>query len=207
MLTRRRKEALRALQKLTEEKDSITYEELATELGISKWSAYELLTQLENAGYVTSELRKCQGKCGGRPSLRFRLSPQGEEMLKGESYLETLREELANYFQLAKKDLGYAISTVREKLATTANPLLQSARGLTMLLLELKWRSSSLYSRIRQSLRTGDDLHLISGAALAGDKEGKLSKIVRRCQETLSRLSKVQKEIIASILREEAKEL
>ncbi len=207
MLTRRRREALKALHKLTEEKGPIGYEELALQLGISKWSAYELLIQLEEEGYVLSELRRSEGKLGGRPSLRFSLSPQGEETIKGEGYLETLREELSHYFQSARKDLSSTISSLRERIATATTPLTRTARSLTMLLLELKKRSSSLYSRIRRSLRGGEDLPLISGAVMAGDGEGRLHKIVRTCQQALSRLSKAQKELIASILREELKGL
>lgn len=205
MLTRRRREALKALKKITEERGPISYEELAQELGISKWSAYELLIQLENEGYVQSELRKCNGKCGGRPSLRFSLSPQGEEVLKGESGLEALREEISHYFQLAKRDLRAASAALKEKLTVRATPLLQSARSLTMLLLELRNYSSELYSRIRRIIKSGEDLSLISGAAMVGDREGKLSRIVQICQQALSRLSKAQKELIASILKEEAK--
>lgn len=205
MLTRRRREALKALKKITEERGPISYEELAQELGISKWSAYELLIQLENEGYVQSELRKCNGKCGGRPSLRFSLSPQGEEVLKGESGLESLREEISHYFQLAKRDLRAASAALKEKLTVRATPLLQSARGLTMLLLELRNYSSELYSRIRRIIKSGEDLSLISGAAMVGDREGRLSRIVQICQQALSRLSKAQKELIASILKEEAK--
>lgn len=207
MLTRRRRETLKALRKLTEEKGPVSYDELASELGISKWSAYELLVQLEEEGYVVSELRKSEGKLGGRPSLRFALSPEGEELLKGEGYLEALREELSQYFQSARRDLSSTISLLREKIATATSPLLQSARSLVMLLLELKGSSSSIFSRIRKSLRSGEDLPLISGAIMVRDGEGRLSKIVRTCQESLARLSKAQKELIASILREEAKKL
>jgi hypothetical protein len=205
MLTRRRKEALKALKKLTEEKGPISYEELALELGISKWSAYELLIQLEEGGYVQSELRKCNGKCGGRPSLRFYLSSQGEELLEAEGGLEALREEISRYFHLAKRDLRAASAALKEKLSARATPLLQSARSLTMLLFELKNYSSELYSRIRRILKSGEDLSLISGAAMVGDGEGRLSRIIRTCQQALSHLSKAQKEIIASILKEEAK--
>jgi CTP-dependent riboflavin kinase len=205
MLTRRRREALKALKKLTEEKGPICYGELAQELGISKWSAYELLIQLEEGGYVQSELRKCEGKCGGRPSLRFFPSPQGEELLEAEGGLEALREEISRYFQLARRDLRAASAVLKEKLTTKATPLLQSARSLTMLLFELKNYSSELYSRIRRILKSGEDLSLISGAAMVGDGEGRLSRIVQICQQALSRLSKAQKEVIASILKEEAK--
>jgi len=205
MLTRRRKEALKALLKLTEEKGPISYEELASELGISKWSAYELLVQLEEEGFVLSKLRKSEGKVGGRPSLRFYLSPQGEEILKGENHLDTLREELSHYFQSAKKDISSTITALREKVAAATTPLSQSARSLTMLLLELRRNSSPAYSRIRRALKTGEDLSLISGAVMVEDRNGRLSKIVRNCQQALSQLSKAQKELIASILREEAK--
>ncbi|MGC8843012.1 MAG: hypothetical protein ACP5KZ_02515 [bacterium] len=205
MLTRRRKEALIALKKLTEEKGPVSYEELASELGISKWSAYELLVQLEAGGYVISELKKCEGKCGGRPSLRFYPSPQGEELLASEQGLESLREEISRYFQLAKRDLSTATAALKEKISIKAAPIIQSARGLTMLLLELKRYSADLFSRIRRVLRSGEDLSLISGAAIAHDGEGKLGKIVQICQQALARLSKGQKELIASILKEEAK--
>lgn len=205
MLTRRRREALKTLKKLTEERGPIGYEELAQALGISKWSAYELLIQLEEGGYVQSELRKCNGKSGGRPSLRFYLSPQGEEVLEGESGLEALREEISRYFQLAKRDLKAASAALKEKLTARTTPLLQSAHSLTMLLFELKNYSSELYSRIRRIIKSGEDLSLISGAAMVGDRHGRLDKIIRICQQALSRLSKAQKEIIASILKEEAK--
>lgn len=207
MLTRRRQETLRVLKKLNEERGPIGYEELASELGISKWSAYELLIQLEEEGYVLSELRKSEGKLGGRPSLRFLLSPQGEEFIKGESHIETLREELSNYFQSAKRDLSATISILKGKIATATSPLTQSVRSLAMFLLELKARSSIMFSRVRKALRSGEDLSLISGAIIAGDGEGRLAEIVRKCQRALSRLSKSQKELIASILREEAKKL
>lgn len=207
MLTKRRQEILKVLRDLNEQKGPIGYEELALELGISKWSAYELLIQLEEEGYVLSELKRSEGKLGGRPSLRFRLSPQGEEILGGESHLQIMKEELSHYFQSARRDLSATISTLKEKIATATSPLTKSVRSLAMLLLELRRRSSPIFTRVREALRSGEDLPLISGAVMVGDREGRLSKIVRTCQRALSRLSKAQKELIASVLREEARKL
>ncbi len=209
MPTRRRREALKVLKNLNSLKGPVGYEDVAEELGISKWSAYELLVQLEKEGLVTSMLFKRDGKLGGRPSLRFILSPQGEEYLRDspEATWEKLKEEIGRYFEMAAKDIKRTVQTLRKEIATAASPLIESARSLTMLLLELRSRYPSLYSRIRKALNNSDNLSLISGAIMASDEGGRFSRIIKRCQRALSHLSGTQKDLLASLLREQGKVL
>lgn len=82
-LTARRLELLRALAELYRaSRLPVPYEALARRQGISKWTAYEALQQLERLGLVCREYGRGAGR-HGRPPVLFRPSEGAGRLLGG----------------------------------------------------------------------------------------------------------------------------
>ncbi|MDI3299399.1 MAG: hypothetical protein QJR08_09550 [Bacillota bacterium] len=80
-LTPRRLELLRSVAELyVRSRLPVHYEALARRLGISKWTAYETLKQLETLGLVLREYGREEGR-HGRPPVLFRPSEAARRLL------------------------------------------------------------------------------------------------------------------------------
>jgi len=83
-MTRRQAEALNAVYQAADSGPGVHYTELAQRLGISKWSAYDMLLILEERGLVCREYEPpAGGSPGGRPRVLFRPTAQGLQALRG----------------------------------------------------------------------------------------------------------------------------
>ena len=106
-LTRRQEEFVENLIELSNEWDSpIHYSLLAERLGVSPFTAYDMLCVLEEKGYVTSEYQRSEGASGpGRASRLFypaqSLAERREHMAE-ELNLTDVEEAELNQFVLEK---------------------------------------------------------------------------------------------------------
>jgi len=82
-LTSRQTEFLGALVDIYREQDKpVHYVDLATRLGVSKWTAYDMMRALEKRGAVTREYALGEHACdGGRSQVLFRPTDRGRDML------------------------------------------------------------------------------------------------------------------------------
>lgn len=104
-LTSRQTEFLGALVDIYREQDKpVHYVDLATRLGVSKWTAYDMMTVLEKRGAVTREYELGERSSdGGRSQVMFRPTDRGQAMLAelagghfdDEEWKETKRRILA----------------------------------------------------------------------------------------------------------------
>lgn len=108
-LTTRRRQCLAALQLATAAAGApVHYSAVATPLGISPWTAYDLLHELELAGLVTASYGHRPGVAVGRTRVAFSLTEAGRLALGGspappteERALRRARERVAALGQAA----------------------------------------------------------------------------------------------------------
>ncbi|CAM3626087.1 Lrp/AsnC family transcriptional regulator [Cohnella lubricantis] len=85
LLTKRRKQFLRQLVDLYRAtKLPIHYETLASALGVSKWTAYDMLKAIERMGLLIRSYGPNRGE-GGRSQVLFTPTAQAEELCKAEA--------------------------------------------------------------------------------------------------------------------------
>lgn len=107
-LTRRQEEFIESLIDLSQEVDGpIHYSLLADRLGVSPFTAYDMLRLLEEKGMVASEYQIAKGKCGpGRAERLFYPVERGRQGLNGRADSISLSDEEWKRFVLDRIRLG-----------------------------------------------------------------------------------------------------
>jgi Iron dependent repressor, N-terminal DNA binding domain. len=98
-LTRRKIDFLEALIELYDKnKAPVHYVDVANSMGISKWTAYDMLTELEELGYVQSEYYIDEDKSLGRSILVYTPKESAYDVVNKSSTHEwnTVKEMLLN---------------------------------------------------------------------------------------------------------------
>jgi len=85
-ITRRQLQFLESVVKLYEEKQfPISYKEVATSLGVSRWTAYDILQELYRKGYLEAKYRPVGGP--GRSEILFAPTEEAVKRVKESSIL------------------------------------------------------------------------------------------------------------------------
>lgn len=125
----------------------IHYTSIAENLGISKWSAYDMMKLLEGKGLVTSDYNvQGVGKEGGRSSIVFFPTSKGENLIKDlaggvpeEKEWQKAKEAiLANLSKLKGTEHEKVLNELLQRASTQENPLLYCTDMTTALLLVIK---------------------------------------------------------------------
>ncbi|HSM55377.1 MAG TPA: helix-turn-helix domain-containing protein [Candidatus Sulfomarinibacteraceae bacterium] len=182
-LTKRQEEFVRSLLDLYGElQEPFHYSELADRLGVSRFTAYDMLRVLEEKGIVTSQYQLDEERSGpGRSTVVYQPTPRARRILAdvfesstGEGW-ETIREKLLEHMQ--RGELG-DVGLVREMLARTPpdepDTLRYCIEVMTVVALNLRRQPDGprlcglahrlLAHKTQQSPRTG--LSLLGGFAL-----------------------------------------
>ncbi|ACX52641.1 putative transcriptional regulator [Ammonifex degensii KC4] len=216
MLTRRRLEFLRALKKIQQEEGKpVHYTLVAREMRVSKWTAYDLLRELEEEGYleaVFEELR--EEKTRGRKQLLYRLTPKGEEVLRlpgGEEW-QALRSRLLSKLQEKGRATRELIAELLSELSQETSRLARSAYKLAVLLASLEEmgfkRGKKLLVQYLARLSSPEQgLNLFTGVVLANflrDRGGSLPvrECLRRWLEVIPNLTSEELRCLLEFLRE-----
>lgn len=121
-LTARQKEILSKLMDIYREnkKFPVHYSLVAKYLGISKWSAYDMMRVLEGKGLVTAEYRfSAKGKSRGRTSVRFAPTVEAKKILNEIVGKDVEKEE----WQIVKEQV---LKKLEKLQGTDKEPLLRS---------------------------------------------------------------------------------
>lgn len=148
-ITRRRMDFLRKVKQLYETTNiPVHYARVAELLGVSRWSAYEMLKKLEKGGFLTSHYEVNQGeKFPGRAMVLFAPTHLLDLALSGKTIKyslpvkewEKVNEKLSYlHEELKKANPGELAEKLMAELAGLESPLIFSAYMLAVLTAQLQ---------------------------------------------------------------------
>ncbi len=147
-LTARQREFLGTLVDIyREQTEAVHYADLATRLGVSKWTAYDMMTVLERRGAVTREYALAKhASDGGRSRVLFRPTDRGRTILADlasgrfddKEWEETKRRILAALEGSPEGEYRAVAEELLRTLAPRASTLVYWAVTMTALLLTVK---------------------------------------------------------------------
>jgi len=147
-MTKRRLDFLRTIKQLYEAAGvPVHYVRVAESLGVSKWSAYEMLKNLEREGFLTRQYEVNQvEKNPGRAMVLFLPAEKLDEALSGEYEIKTTarewqqeKERLLSLFDEPKKGGVIALfEQLLSELPNLENPLVSCAYVITLLVSQLQ---------------------------------------------------------------------
>ena len=226
-LTLRQKAFLNKLIDLCHEaQQPIHYSVLGQRLGVSRFSAYDMLKVLENKGLVRSEYVLEQHHSGpGRSSVVFSPLAQARQILSrwagtpGEQHeWAQTQERILSHIRLdpASDDRGLLEDLVAA-IPQAISPLAYSAQTLTALFLPVRSRLESL-SRDLSALLAADEaasdggvLDLLAGFGLGlsmtterlgRDLSSKLMEYSRTCQTYIQEMDTERRRLLADFVKE-----
>jgi len=145
--TPRKKEFLIKINHLCEKDNTpIHYVEVAEQIGVSKWSAYEMMKNLEKAGWLTSEYRvNPDEKNPGRSRIVFSLTSKAHdiisinepEILFSEKWYQSQEYLLSNLKNLKEFEYQKNIDDLLEQLKLIKTPLIFNAYVITIMIIYL----------------------------------------------------------------------
>lgn len=179
-LTRRKLDFLKTIKQLYESNRlPVHYVQVAQLLGISKWSAYEMLKKLEKDGLVSSQYEVNQGeKYPGRAMVLFSPTHLLDKILSGNVLEEPAREwrqikeRLLNMCEgLKKENAKELVKQLLAELPGIGHPMFFSAYVLTILVAQLHTLSESssrlIKNLIQDAVNPQSGLAMFVGAVVA----------------------------------------
>lgn len=147
-ITRRRMEFLTEIKKLYETtRLPVHYKRVAELLGVSKWSAYEMLKKLEKQGLLSSRYQVNQGeKYPGRAMVLFAptallegILRKGSEEKKPNPEWLPVKEKLLKLFQgFRRKNSQKLIEQLMDEISRLDKPIIFNAYFIALLVLNLQ---------------------------------------------------------------------
>lgn len=222
-LTRRRKEFLHKIKKIYENTGiPVHYITVAEALGVSKWTAYDILKELEKEGYLRSEYSVSrEEKSSGRSVLLFLPTPKAEELFLREKneidYLEewhAAREKLLEIFENAKKHGSKKIiDDLMKEMPAIEAPIVISTYIIAILIVYIQKLGTKavkmMYNLLQLAPRPELILSLFAGTALGATVKnmqdvinGRLTDEVGRLQKYISGFSVKENKLLVKFLSE-----
>jgi Mn-dependent DtxR family transcriptional regulator len=205
MLTNRRREFLKIVVELYDEKkEPVHYSDVAEKMGISKWTAYDILKELEKGEYLEAEYYLEEGKSQGRSVVRFIPTEKAYQLFEkiSTNEWEKLKEKLINK---VKSEKNTSLEELLNGMFHASKPLEFCAYAIAAFLLKLRMISGvslqNLENNILSCVNPSSALVLLGGTVLGAllynkiktDVDKVLSDNIRRFQLHLNELD--QKDI------------
>ncbi|HOV42355.1 MAG TPA: hypothetical protein PLE01_00355 [Syntrophothermus lipocalidus] len=207
-VTRRQMDFLRIIKQVYEATSlPVHYARVAELLGISKWSAYEMLKTLERKGFLTSQYEVDQEKkYPGRARVMFAPTQLVNLVLSGKTLedmapvreFHLLKERLMSvYDKTTKITPADLVEQMRTELSSVENPLVFCAYVITILILQLQTLSKTSISLLKNmALEVSEGkigLAMFVGAAIGS--MAKTASRVQRLSHMVDCLSGFQKNL------------
>jgi len=159
-ITRRQMDFLKTIKQVYEgTKLPVHYTRVAEMLGISKWSAYEMLKTLERKGFLTSQYEVDQKKkYPGRARVMFMPTQLVNLVLSGKTLedmvpvkeFQLLKERLMSFSDKAAEITPEELmEQMRAELSNVENPLVFCAYVVTIFILQLQVLNKSSISLLK----------------------------------------------------------
>jgi len=222
-LTRRRKEFLHTIKIIYENTGvPVHYVTVADALGVSKWTAYDILKELEKEGYLRSEYAVSrEEKNPGRSAILFLPTPKaGELFLKEKEEIDHMkewqvaREKLLGMFEKVKKcGSKKIIDDIWREMPAIEAPIIISAYTIAVLIVciqNLGDKSVKIMKNLLQSATKPDlVLSLFAGTVLGATVKnvqdainGRLPAEVGKFQKYISEFSAKENKLLVKFLRD-----
>lgn len=223
-LTQRRKEFLIKIKQLYEKNNApVHYITVAEKLGVSKWSAYEMLKELEKKGFLAAKYIVDQEKKNpGRSMVFFIPTKITEEVLSKKEQLSNQLEEwhrtkeylLQMFKNLEKPGPQKAIDELLEKMSAIEMPIILSAYIITFLIVCLKIFSSKSIQFIKKHVlftsKPEIALSMFAGAVLGNILKtaanfnliDQLTAYIKQFQNSIDEINFQEKTLLMDFLKE-----
>lgn len=212
-LTRRRRDFLSALITLYEhDGQPVHYTKVANALKVSRWTAYDVLRQLEQDGYLEAVFETGREDKGPGRTLVFYKPARKNESANREIMEEwlALRARLLKLLEEKRQRAREIIAELLHELPELQGRLAKTAYNLTVLIAHLggisKNRRRFLADRIARARHPEEGLNLFTGAAIGTLLGGVISRPVEKCvkrlQQQLTELEPGEINFLASFLKE-----
>ena len=222
-LTRRRKEFLTKINKIYNNTgEPVRYATVAKSLGVSKWTAYDVLRELEKEGLLTMEyLINREDRYPGRSQVFFRPTILALHTLEEEPYSSLPEEE---WLKLKKRLLGVfdniknlgakkIIDELSEEMRIVEKPVAYGAYMITLLTAYLYSLGNRGIHLLENSLRHPSKPELtlsmfagtVLGMAIKNVKETVTAKLAAKIdvfQKHISGFSKNERKLLVNFLGE-----
>jgi Mn-dependent DtxR family transcriptional regulator len=220
-LTRRRKEFLHTIKKIYENTGTpVHYITVAEALGVSKWTAYDILKELEKEGYLRSEYSVSrEERYSGRSVLLFLPTPKaGELFLREKEEIDHMeewhaaREKLLEIIENVKKHGSKKIiNDLLKEMPATEAPIIISTYIIAVLIVyvqNLGTKTIKMINNLLQpALRPELILSLFAGTVLGTTVKnmqdvinGRLTDEVGRLQKYISEFSVKENKLLVKFL-------
>lgn len=212
-LTRRRRDFLAALITLYEhDGQPVHYSKVANALKVSRWTAYDILRQLEQDGYLEAVYETGREERGPGRTLVFYKPAIKNEAANRELVEEwlALRARLLKLLEKKRQRAKEIVAELLHELPEMQGRLAKTAYNLAVLLAHLGEISASgrrfLADIIARARHPEERLSLFTGAAIGtligGVISGPVEKCIKRLQEQIAELEPGEVHSLASFLKE-----
>ncbi|MEW6771208.1 MAG: hypothetical protein AB1330_07435 [Bacillota bacterium] len=213
-LTKRRKDFLAAVLEMYEQRPRpVHYSDVAQVLKVSRWTAYDILRELELDGYLEAVYGPGREKRGpGRNQVFYRPTLKREEFKTGTEDWLVLRARLLALLGEKKRAAREKVAELLHELPEIQGRLAKSAYNLTVLIAhlgEIGGRGRrALAEMISRARHPEQGLSLFAGAAIGsllrvrGVISGPVEECVKRLQAHLNELEPGEASSLASFLKE-----
>lgn len=219
-LTERRKQFLESLIHLYQRTHlPVHYETLANHIGVSKWTAYDMLRQLEKQGFITRRYAIRPGEMG-RSQIVFVPTAQAEVLFKrphhvhSEEDLIAIKEKVLQFLH-ELKDItpGKAIQRIKGEMSKIEAGVIFCAYLIGLLLVYLRTLNTNTASVVASLIRLapGREVRLtmfvgvVLGTVVQSIEDGSGNELVDlagRYLKTLGDLTEKEREVLADFLDE-----
>ncbi|MCG0277440.1 MAG: Lrp/AsnC family transcriptional regulator [Thermanaeromonas sp.] len=227
MLTKRRLQFLNKIKALYEESAApVHYATVAEKLKVSKWTAYDLLRELEKDGFLKREyVVNATEKLPGRSMIMFvptakAYQMEGEEGEEGSLLYwyrdwQELKERLLKIFAgLSPQEAKAAVTQLLQEIKGKEHPVILATYTLTVLLLSLKSFGEKGLNLMRAALQrltvpemglvlaTGTGLGLAAHASSQHPFTAQVERLLHRFYEQLDKFTHREKKLLSDFLKE-----
>ncbi|NSW83130.1 MAG: hypothetical protein HPY90_07625 [Syntrophothermus sp.] len=224
-VTRRQMDFLRIIKQVYEATSlPVHYARVAELLGISKWSAYEMLKTLERKGLLTSQYEVDQNKkYPGRARVMFAPTQLVNLVLSGKTLedmgpvkeFQLLKEKLMSLYEKTTKTAPEELAEqMRTELSGVENPLVFCAYVITILILELQTLSKTSISLLKNvalevsegkiglAMFVGAAFGTMAKAASQVQLLSHMSECLSAFQKNLAKLNQLEQTLLMDFLSE-----
>lgn len=224
MLTRRRHQFLERIKKIYREtRAPVHYVEVAEALSVSKWTAYDILLELEKQGFLERQyVINNNEKTPGRSMIKFIPTPRAESIdgvSTGESnttvaWQQAKRKLLATLSNLLPREASRVVRELLEEVPGKEQPVINCAYVLTIMLVLLKTLGEKAIQLVHHALKKAPrpeaGLFLVAGTGLGlvanliphGPLAGQLTGYLSNLQDQIDNLTGGEHKLLLDFVHE-----